>query len=196
MKEVDLPAVGHQNRKRIDPHDTQPPGPLSAGGALQLEPKRNPAPSGTLRHQTLRKGLPIGLGQGHAGGIMRCGRAGAPADRLGLILGAVNKPAGNDEAAQRAEIARQRDVIDAVDEQLLRLLNQRAEAALVIARAKRMLGLPIYDPVREQTILDGVRSRNRGPFEADAVSSLFERIIDETRRLERRTRGQDSPEEK
>jgi chorismate mutase len=110
-------------------------------------------------------------------------------------LGAVKQPGGNDEARQRAEIARQRDVIDAVDEQLLRLLNQRAEAALVIARAKRALGLPIYDPVREQTILDGVRAQNSGPFEADAVSSLFERIIDETRRLERRTRGQDSPEE-
>ena len=107
----------------------------------------------------------------------------------------MKQPGGNDEARQRAEIERQRDVIDAVDEQLLRLLNQRAAAALVIARAKRALGLPIYDPVREQTILDGVRAQNSGPFEADAVSSLFERIIDETRRLERRTRDRRLPEE-
>lgn len=99
----------------------------------------------------------------------------------------------DDRERQLAVIAAQRAVIDAVDLELLGLLNHRAEAALLIAVAKRALGLPIYDPVREQTILEGVRAANGGPLPAESVSSLFERIIDETRRLERRRRGAEDP---
>jgi chorismate mutase len=93
-----------------------------------------------------------------------------------------------DSGASKQEIARQRQIIDRIDLELLELLNARARAALVIAREKLASGLPIYDPVREQSIFESVRRHNQGPFENEAVTSLFERIIDETRRLERRTR--------
>ena len=54
-----------------------------------------------------------------------------------------------------------------------------------IGRIKRELGLPVYSPEREAFILDRVARENPGPLDATAVRRVFERIIDESRRLER-----------
>jgi chorismate mutase len=78
-----------------------------------------------------------------------------------------------------------RDRIDAIDEALVRLLSQRAACALAIGRLKEAAGLPIYQPAREADVLAHVRRVNPGPLDGDAVARLFERIIDEARRLER-----------
>lgn len=78
-----------------------------------------------------------------------------------------------------------RQEIDRLDEQLVRLLNARAGCALEIGRLKEALGLEIYQPDRERQVLEHVRQVNPGPLDDDAVARLFERIIDEARRLER-----------
>ena len=78
-----------------------------------------------------------------------------------------------------------RQRIDEIDEQLVRLLNARAECALAIGREKRVLGLEVYQPAREKDVLDHVQTINRGPLDDRAVKRLFERVIDEARRLER-----------
>jgi len=78
-----------------------------------------------------------------------------------------------------------RDRIDALDEQIVTLLNERASCALEIGEIKRVVGLAIYQPGREKDVLDHVRRVNGGPLDGDAVRRLFERIIDEARRLER-----------
>ncbi|MCU0240982.1 MAG: chorismate mutase [Vicinamibacteria bacterium] len=75
--------------------------------------------------------------------------------------------------------------IDLIDEQLVRLLNSRSACALEIGKIKRALGLPIYSPEREAQVLAQVTRINPGPLDALAVKRLFERIIDEARRLER-----------
>ena len=75
--------------------------------------------------------------------------------------------------------------IDEIDEQLVRLLNARAECALAIGREKRVLGLEVYQPAREKDVLEHVQTINRGPLDDRAVRRLFERVIDEARRLER-----------
>ena len=75
--------------------------------------------------------------------------------------------------------------IDAIDDQLMRLLNSRSACAVEIGRVKRALGLPVYSPEREAWILDRVMRENPGPLDALAVRRVFERIIDESRRLER-----------
>lgn len=80
-----------------------------------------------------------------------------------------------------------RDRIDALDEQLVALLNERAACALEIGEIKRSIGMAIYQPGREKDVLDHVRSVNPGPLDGEAVMRLFERIIDEARRLERVT---------
>jgi chorismate mutase-like protein len=77
--------------------------------------------------------------------------------------------------------------IDRVDEVLVRLLNERARCACEIGRLKKELGVEVYQPDREKQVLDHVRGvAAEGPLGPDAIARLFERIIDEARRLERR----------
>jgi chorismate mutase len=75
--------------------------------------------------------------------------------------------------------------IDRLDEMLVRLLNARAACALEIGRVKQMVGLAVYQPAREADVLAHVQSINPGPLDDSAVRRLFERVIDEARRLER-----------
>jgi chorismate mutase len=84
-----------------------------------------------------------------------------------------------------ARMAALRARIDALDEQLVVLLNARAACALEIGEVKRALRMEIYQPDRERAVLEHVRAINPGPLDGDAVARLFERIIDEARRLER-----------
>jgi chorismate mutase len=90
-------------------------------------------------------------------------------------------------AASEAEAAIEglRRRIDSIDDQLMRLLNSRSACAVEIGRVKRALGLPVYSPEREAWILDRVMRENPGPLDAMAVRRVFERVIDESRRLER-----------
>ena len=80
-----------------------------------------------------------------------------------------------------------RDEIDRIDESLVVLLNRRSTCAIEIGRIKREQGLPIYSPDRETSVLNHVAKVNNGPLGVEAVRRLFERIIDEARRLERTT---------
>lgn len=75
--------------------------------------------------------------------------------------------------------------IDAIDDQLVRLLNDRSACVVEIGRIKRALGLPLYSPEREGALLERVLRANPGPLDGPAVRRLFERIIDESRRVER-----------
>jgi chorismate mutase len=79
--------------------------------------------------------------------------------------------------------------IDALDLQLVALLNERAECAIAIGQVKQRTTLPIYEPDREATVLANVCAANRGPLEAEALRRVFERIIDEARRLQRVSPG-------
>lgn len=85
--------------------------------------------------------------------------------------------------------------IDRVDEVIVRLLNERARVACEIGRLKKEQGVPVYQPEREKQVLDHVRSiAVEGPLGQEAIARLFERIIDEARRLERRVvHGEQSP---
>ncbi len=84
-----------------------------------------------------------------------------------------------------AELKRLRDAIDRVDEVLVKLLNQRAKYAVEIGELKGHLALPVYMPEREKEVLRHVEATSEGPLDEGAVRRLFERIIDESRRVER-----------
>lgn len=78
--------------------------------------------------------------------------------------------------------------IDQLDERLVDLLNERAACALEIGKLKQALGVDVYQPEREAEVLRHVRSFGAvkgGPLEPESITRLFERIIDEARRLER-----------
>lgn len=83
-----------------------------------------------------------------------------------------------------------RKEINQLDSELLRIFNQRAALALKIGEIKKEHGIPVYDPEREKRIFEAMSNANPGPLENDAIIRLFERVIDESRRLERiRTKG-------
>ena len=92
-------------------------------------------------------------------------------------------------ALEDREIERLRRNIDEVDAVLVKLLNQRARWALEIGEVKRRTGAPIYQPDREAKVVAHVEAINRGPLSGEAVRRLFERVIDENRRLERTGEG-------
>jgi chorismate mutase len=79
-----------------------------------------------------------------------------------------------------------RKKIDALDLELVRLLNERARCAQEIGKVKKNLGLPAYSPEREEEIMRNVTAQNRGPLSMQALRRLFERVIDESRSLERK----------
>ena len=76
-----------------------------------------------------------------------------------------------------------RGQIDALDTELLRLLNQRAAIACEIAAIKVASGLPAYDGNRERQVLARVAEQNTGPLDQQSITDIFAGIIRETRRL-------------
>ncbi|HEV7553698.1 MAG TPA: chorismate mutase [Candidatus Angelobacter sp.] len=76
-----------------------------------------------------------------------------------------------------------RQQIDALDTELVRLLNQRAAIACEIALIKVASALPAYDGKREDQVLARVAEKNAGPLDKQSVTAIFHSIIQETRRL-------------
>ena len=74
--------------------------------------------------------------------------------------------------------------IDAVDDELLRLLNERARLALKVGGSKRRAGLSLCDRAREREVVERACRANRGPLDARAVGLIFRRIIRESRRVQ------------
>jgi len=88
------------------------------------------------------------------------------------------------EAANSA-LARCRVQIDDVDRRILDLLNERTRIVEEIGQVKRAAKMPIYEPKREDEVFENVTRNNVGPLPADAVKRVFERIIDEMRKVQR-----------
>ena len=74
--------------------------------------------------------------------------------------------------------------IDKIDEELLRLLNARAEIAVRVGETMRVAGLSVCDRGREREVVERARRANRGPLDNDAVERLFRAVIRESRRLQ------------
>lgn len=83
------------------------------------------------------------------------------------------------------EIEKWRKKIDKIDVKIVRLLNKRAKCADEIGKIKQELNIPIYSPERESQVIQNVIKHNYGPLSDMAIKRLYERIIDESRRLER-----------
>ena len=80
------------------------------------------------------------------------------------------------------DISDLRQQIDAIDDALLDLLNQRAEIARQVGEAKKQ-GV-VYRPEREAQVHRRLHGRNNGPLSNGTVSSLFTEIISSCRAQE------------
>jgi chorismate mutase len=92
----------------------------------------------------------------------------------------------NRERGNTMEIGDWRQKIDELDVQIVRLINQRAEAAHAIGKLKQKSALPVYEPKREQQVFDHVCKANPGPLADAELLHVYERIIDVMRTLQRR----------
>lgn len=79
-----------------------------------------------------------------------------------------------------------RDQIDAIDKQILDLLNRRARIAQDVGHVKAETNAPVFRPEREAQVLRTVAERNPGPLRADDVQTVFREIMSACRALERR----------
>jgi chorismate mutase/prephenate dehydratase len=68
--------------------------------------------------------------------------------------------------------------IDAIDEAILGLLEQRATVAEQTAAAKREAGaISYYDPERERAVLDRLAKKGAGKFPNQAIRPVFREIM-------------------
>ncbi|MEX0384553.1 UNVERIFIED_CONTAM: prephenate dehydratase [Spiribacter pallidus] len=77
--------------------------------------------------------------------------------------------------------------IDSIDDELLRLVNERARAAAEVARVKAADGEvgDFYRPAREAEVLRRVRDSNQGPLDDEAITRLFREVMSACLALQR-----------
>jgi len=88
-----------------------------------------------------------------------------------------------------------RTEINALDVELLRLLNNRARLALKVGESKTASGLSLCDHTREREVIDRMCETNEGPLDDRAIVELFRAIIHESRRIQTRAVNQASEEQ-
>ncbi len=84
-----------------------------------------------------------------------------------------------------SELSDIREKIDAIDSQLLKLLNERATLALEVGKIKSRDGLPIYAPDREMALLRGLIEKSEGPLSASAIRAIYREIMSAALALEK-----------
>lgn len=79
-----------------------------------------------------------------------------------------------------------RERIDAIDRQILDLLNQRAGVAQEVGHVKAETNAPVFRPEREMQVLRNAAQRNPGPLADGDVQTIFREIMSACRALEKR----------
>lgn len=67
--------------------------------------------------------------------------------------------------------------IDAIDDQILALLQQRADVVAEVAQAKHSLQAPAYDPERERSVLDRLVKKGAGRFPPEAILAVYREVM-------------------
>jgi chorismate mutase/prephenate dehydratase len=100
-----------------------------------------------------------------------------------------SKKAASTAASPRAaSIASLRGKIDRLDQQLVKVMNERAALALEIGKLKSDSGISAYAPSREDEVLCRVLALNKGPLGERAVRAVFRELISGSRSLEKNLR--------
>ena len=88
------------------------------------------------------------------------------------------------DAETRARVAELRERVDEVDRELIRALNERARIVQEITAIKGEAGVPVFDPKREEEILQKVTEINDGPIYDSSMRDIFELVLHRIRDLE------------
>ena len=84
------------------------------------------------------------------------------------------------------ELEALRRAIDETDRRLLSLVAERVRLVLQVGDLKRREGIAVHDPSRERALLDRLSAEPPPPLDAQTITRVFERIVEESRRLEQR----------
>lgn len=84
------------------------------------------------------------------------------------------------------ELEQLRAEIDRIDQQILALVAERVRVVLKVGDIKREHDLRVYDPERERRLIQRLSELAPAPLDTTTVQRIFERLIDESRRLEQR----------
>jgi chorismate mutase len=82
------------------------------------------------------------------------------------------------------DIPELRKKIDLIDEQVLELLNKRADIAICIGKVKKGHNISVIHNEREEEILGRLESANKGPLSRLDVRSIYSTIIKACRELQ------------
>jgi chorismate mutase len=88
------------------------------------------------------------------------------------------------DAETRERVQELRERVDAVDRELIEALSERARIVQEIMALKTDAGAPVYDPRREEEILQKVVEINPGPIYDSSMRDIFELILHRIRDLE------------
>jgi len=82
-----------------------------------------------------------------------------------------------DNASALDSIQAHRDQIDALDEKIVALLNERAAHSLAIRALKPDAQLGLFDPKREEEIFERIGEYNQGPLYRDDLQTIYAAIL-------------------
>jgi chorismate mutase / prephenate dehydratase len=91
-------------------------------------------------------------------------------------------------AAVLPDLLSLRERIDALDLELLALLNRRMKLAIEVGELKKREGSVVFRPEREAQVIDGLKAANPGPLKNDSVAPIWREIMSASRALETPTR--------
>lgn len=93
----------------------------------------------------------------------------------------------NDSSDQQLidALAPLRAEIDALDTQLIQLLNERARCALRVGDVKRQFGAVVFRPEREQQVVQKVQENNPGPLKNESLATIWREVMSACRALEK-----------
>ncbi len=79
-----------------------------------------------------------------------------------------------------------RKEIDRIDDEILRLLNERSKSVIEIGKLKKQKDADanLHTPAREAAIIDRLMRQSRGPFPTEAIRSVYREIMSASLSLE------------
>lgn len=93
-----------------------------------------------------------------------------------------------DKTLDKMTLGELRKEIDALDAQLVELLNERARVVVQVGKIKNADGTPIYAPDREKQVLDRIEALNQGPLPNGTLAAIYRELMSGSFALERKLR--------
>ncbi len=80
-----------------------------------------------------------------------------------------------------------RERIDGIDSSIMKLLKERLDLMPIVAEYKKANSLEIFDPVREEKIIEAKRKMaEEFGINADLVEEIWKRIMDESKEIQKK----------